>query len=125
MMVINSLTVQCRKNSFRLFSCFKCLVISALLVISAFGVESVFADGPEDLSKSPDQPEPGKELSGGAICTVRREVFVPSPQPGLSPVVEVQYLGAGLRQREIRGQQGKSDLAEKMQVRFSEDNGRT
>jgi hypothetical protein len=56
---------------------------------------------------------------------VRREVFVPSPQPGLSPVVNVKYLGTGLRRREIRGQQGKSDLAEKMKVRFSEDNGGT
>ena len=56
---------------------------------------------------------------------VRREVYVPSPQPGVAPVVGVQYLGKGLRRREIRAQQGKSDLAEKMKVRFSDDNGWT
>jgi hypothetical protein len=76
-------------------------------------------DPPGDASKALEVKE-----RSGPICTVRREVFVPSPQPGLSPVVSLQYLGAGLRRREIRGQQGKSDLAEKMKVRFSEDNGR-
>ena len=43
----------------------------------------------------------------------------------MAPVVNVKYLGAGLRRREIVGLQGKSDLAEKIKVRFSEDNGRT
>jgi len=53
----------------------------------------------------------------GSLC--------PSLQPGVAPVVGIQYLGKGLRRREIRGQQGKSDLAEKMKIRFSDDNGRT
>jgi hypothetical protein len=64
-----------------------------------------------------------KELPAKPICSVMREIYIRSPQPGVSPVVGVQYLGKGLRLREIRGLQGKSDLAEKMKVRFSDDNG--
>ncbi|MDO8544357.1 MAG: sialidase family protein [Opitutaceae bacterium] len=64
-------------------------------------------------------------LSSGPICSVKREVYIPSPQPGLAPVINVKYLGEGLRRREIIGQQGKSDLAEKIKARFSDDNGRT
>ena len=67
--------------------------------------------------------EPTNELRAGPVCTVKREVFVPSTTPGVAPVVNVKYLGPGLRRREIRGEQGKSDLAEKIMVRFSEDNG--
>ncbi len=63
--------------------------------------------------------------SDGPIGSVTREIYIASPRPGVAPVVSVQYLGQGLRRRESRGAQGKSDLAEKMQVRFSEDNGRT
>jgi len=63
--------------------------------------------------------------AANSLCSVRREVYIPSPRPGVSPVVGVQYLGKGLRQREIRGLQAKSDLAEKMEARFSEDNGQT
>src|SRR5882672_9201384 len=83
-------------------------MISAVAVILASGIE-----------------EASTQPAAGAICMVRREIYVPSPQPGLSPVVGVQYLGKSLRRREIRGLQGKSDLAEKMEVRFSDDNGRT
>ena len=124
-MVHTSLPVPRRKNNSRLCFIFGLGVFSALLVILALGTEGVIADGPENLPKSPNQPGPEEKISGGAICTVGREVFVPSTQPGVSPVLGVQYLGPGLRRREIRGQQGKSDLAEKMKVRFSEDNGRT
>ena len=100
-------------------------MISALLVILASGIEGASAQGNEKLSSLRNQPGTGKELSPGPICTVSRDVYVPSPQPGLAPVVNVQYLGKGLRRREIRGLEGKSDLAEKMEVRFSDDNGRT
>src|SRR5947209_4236924 len=93
-------------------------MISALLAILASGIDGASAQGNEKLSSF-------RNLSPGPICTVAREVYVPSTQPGVAPVVNAQYLGKGLRRREIRGLQGKSDLAEKMQVRFSDDNGRT
>jgi hypothetical protein len=62
--------------------------------------------------------------SNGPICSVKREVYVPSPKPGVAPQVSVSYLGKGLRRREIHAFQSKSDLAEKVKVRFSDDNGR-
>jgi hypothetical protein len=40
-------------------------------------------------------------------------------------VVAVHYLGKGLRRREIHARQSKSDLGEKVKVRFSDDNGRS
>jgi hypothetical protein len=42
----------------------------------------------------------------------------------VSPVVRFEYLGNGLRLRELRCEQAKSDLAEKRMIRFSDDNGR-
>ena len=61
---------------------------------------------------------------GGPVCSVKREVYVPSPKTGVAPQVAVSYLGKGLRRREIHALQSKSDLAEKVKVRFSDDNGR-
>ena len=89
-------------------------VITLRVVTFAIAMEHAGAAEPEPTNKP-----------AGAVCTVKREVFVFSTRPGVAPVVNVKYLGAGLRRREIHGQQGKSDLAEKMMVRFSEDNGRT
>src|SRR6185312_10802860 len=66
-----------------------------------------------------------KEVSARSVCAVRREIYLPSPQPRVSPVVRVDYLGGGLRLREFRCQQGKSDLTEKGVARYSEDNGET
>ncbi|MDB6025416.1 MAG: hypothetical protein JWM68_1639 [Verrucomicrobiales bacterium] len=83
--------------------------ILAALVLLAFGSESRMKAA---------EPLPR------AICSVIREVYIPSPKPGVSPIVGVQYLGKGLRRREFLGQQSKSDLPEKMKVRFSDDNGR-
>jgi len=85
--------------------------LAAVLVISLFGIEAAIAET--------------KELAAQPACSVKREVYLPSPQPGVSPVVGFQYLGKGLRLREFRCQQGKSDLTEKGMVRFSDDNGKT
>ncbi len=66
---------------------------------------------------------------GGAasvpICDVTREIYARSPGPGIAAIVSVQYLGPGLRRREIHAREAKSDLGEKFRVRTSEDNGRT
>ena len=80
----------------------------------------------ENSAPVPAAPSPqAAKFSSGPICSVSREVYLVSPGAGLAPVVNVKYLGEGLRRREIVGLQGKSDLAEKIKVRFSEDNGRT
>ena len=60
-----------------------------------------------------------------AICDVKREMYVPSPGPGVASIVSMTYLGKGLRLRETRAHEAKSDLGEKYRVRFSENNGRT
>jgi len=60
-----------------------------------------------------------------AICDVKRETCVPSPGPGVASIVSMTYLGKGLRLRETRAHEAKSDLGEKYRVRYSENNGRT
>jgi len=98
--------------------------LAAVLVILAGGIAGI-AEEKEKPSKIPSEARTGiKEFPTSPICLVRREVYVPSPRPGVSPVVRFQNLGNGLRLREFRYEQGKSDLTEKGMVRFSDDNGR-
>jgi hypothetical protein len=100
--------------------------LAAVLVILAWGIAGAVAEGNKKLPifQSETRTE-AAALSSGPICSVARKVYIPSPQPGVSPAACVQYLGKSLRRREIVAQQDKSDLAEKMKVRFSDDNGRT
>ncbi len=90
--------------------------ITTVLLLLFLGIEGAFAK--EAKAKV-------TEHSSNPVCTVKREVYIPSPQPRVAPVVGVQYLGKGLRRWEVVGLQGKSDLPEKMKEHFSEDNGRT
>ena len=97
-----------------------------MFVILVCGMVGAVASGNKPLSEFQSETRTtAAESSAHAICSVRREIYIASPKPGVSPVVGVRYLGKGLRRREILGEQGKSDLAEKMKVRFSDDNGRT
>jgi hypothetical protein len=59
------------------------------------------------------------------LCDVKRDVYAESPRPGTAPIITVQYLGKALRRREIHAIEAKSDLAEKLRVRFSDDDGHT
>jgi BNR repeat-like domain len=60
------------------------------------------------------------------ICTVKREVYIPSPEPGAAiSAKRVTYLGSGLRRREFLMTSRRSDIADAIKVRYSDDNGRT
>jgi hypothetical protein len=81
--------------------------------------------GTADSLQTSGQTMDKKPTEAEAICDVKREMYVPSPGPGVASIVSMTYLGKGLRLREIRGHEAKSDLGEKYRVRFSENNGRT
>lgn len=98
-------------------------ILPVILASAMVGAVAVGRDARIGVDSPPDTSAAG--FSSGPICSVTREIYIASPQPGLAPVINVKYLGEGLRRREIIGQQGKSDLAEKLKVRFSDDNGRT
>jgi hypothetical protein len=89
----------------------------ALLLI--FGGFTAGNPGAASLSQGPEAKP------AGPVCEVRREVYIPSPGPGVAAIVGVHYLGPGLRRREIHAHEAKSDLGEKYRVRYSDDNGRT
>lgn len=99
--------------------------VAAFLVIAMLGAgpgSASTAGGP--AANRPDESVT-KAVPQGQICAVRREVYAVSPRPGAAPVVSVGYLGKGLRRREVHGLEAKSDLAEKIRIRCSDDNGRT
>ncbi|MBI2825509.1 MAG: exo-alpha-sialidase [Planctomycetia bacterium] len=73
----------------------------------------------------PANESAGRTAAPAAICSVHREVYVPSPAPKVSPDVGVSYVGGGLRRREIHSATDKDDVAENMRVHYSDDNGRT
>jgi len=97
---------------------------AAVLVILAGGIAGIAAEREKPSEFASEARTGVNELPTAPICLVRREIYVPSPRPGVSPVVRFQYLGDGLRLREFRFEQGKSDLTEKGMARFSDDNGR-
>ena len=59
------------------------------------------------------------------VCEVRKEVYVPSPEPGVAPSVSMSYIGQGLRREEGRALVRSSDWSDTVRRRTSEDNGRT
>jgi hypothetical protein len=102
--------------------------LAAALAAIAGGIADGFPDGNGKSSKAPTEPAIGAKgpatIFTGPIAVISREVYSSSPLPGVSPVITVHYLGKGLRRREIHARQSKSDLDEKVKVRFSDDNGR-
>lgn len=100
------------------------------LALIAGGFLFVFTEGrltasPPDAGLAVATRQDSRETPSAPICEVTREVYLKSPGPGVAAVVGVQYLGPGLRRREIHAHEAKSDLGEKFRVRYSEDNGRT
>ena len=60
-----------------------------------------------------------------AIAKMHREVYVPSPEEGVSAVVSTKYTGRGLWREEMLSYQRSSDWSDTHQMRTSEDGGRT
>lgn len=61
----------------------------------------------------------------GAICEVKREVYVPSPERGVGTSVSMTTIGSGLVREETRALVRSSDWSDTVRRRRSEDNGRT
>ena len=87
--------------------------------------ERVFRRPLDEIQNAASIPQKNKDGLARPICEVKREVYVQSPGPGVAAIVGVNYMGPGLRRREIHAHEAKSDLGEKFRLRYSEDNGRT
>lgn len=59
------------------------------------------------------------------VCDVRKEIYVPSPEPHVGASVSVAYAGRGLRREEVRSLIRSSDWSDTIRRRISDDNGRT
>lgn len=59
------------------------------------------------------------------IALVKKELYVAHPAARVAPVVSIQYVGSGQELREVRGIERTSDVGERIEARWSEDNGRT
>jgi len=59
------------------------------------------------------------------ICSVSKEVYVPSPEPHVAASVSMSYVGRGLRREETRSLVRSSDWRDTVRRRVSEDNGRS
>lgn len=66
-----------------------------------------------------------KQRTAGNICTVEKNLLVPSPNPNTATTVSVQYIGEGLKRREQRANISSSDWTDKLRKRYSSDNGKT
>lgn len=67
----------------------------------------------------------GQKLSHNQIWSVRKELYVPSPEPRACISVSMSYSGSGLKREEIHYVLRTSDWVEKPRKRISYDNGRT
>jgi hypothetical protein len=93
------------------------LVGSASLFIS--GTSPIFllsGCGRDDIKQS------GEQLP---VCRVKKEVYLPSPEPHVANGVSISYIGRNLRREEVRSLVRSSDWSDTVRRRMSEDNGRT
>jgi hypothetical protein len=56
---------------------------------------------------------------------IRREIYIPSPQPGQAPWLSVRYVGAGPKREETLSFMSSSDWPQGQRVRTSDDDGAT
>ncbi len=61
----------------------------------------------------------------GKICTIKKELYIPSPDSNTATTVNIQYIGTGLKRRELRANISSSDWTDTHRKRYSLDNGRT
>ncbi|MCD4769251.1 MAG: glycoside hydrolase [Bacteroidales bacterium] len=58
------------------------------------------------------------------ICQIKKELYVPSPEPRVGTSVTMTYIGRNLRREEVRSTVRSSDWSDTVRRRTSEDNGR-
>lgn len=59
------------------------------------------------------------------ICTIQKQLLLPSPNRHTCTTDRVQYIGQGIKKRELRTNVSESDWSDTHRERFSFDNGRT
>jgi len=59
------------------------------------------------------------------ICQIKKEIYIPSPEPRVGTSVGMTYIGRHLRREETRAQVRSSDWSDTVRRRTSDDNGRT
>ncbi len=64
-------------------------------------------------------------LAEGKICTIEKQVYIPSPEKNMLTTSSNSYIGRGLRRSELRTNVSSSDWSDTHRIRFSDDNGRT
>jgi hypothetical protein len=60
-----------------------------------------------------------------SLWSVKKELYVPSPEPRVGVTLSMCYIGSGLKREEIRAIIRSSDWVEKPRKRISANNGRT
>ena len=63
-------------------------------------------------------------IAKAPICQVKKEIYVPSPEPRVGTSVSMQYIGRGLQREEIRSLIRSSDWSDTVRRRTSKNNGR-
>jgi len=60
-----------------------------------------------------------KDKTIGKICTIEKQLYIPSPDSTTATDVNIQYIGAGLKRREIRANISSSDWTDMHRMRGS------
>jgi hypothetical protein len=64
-------------------------------------------------------------LTNMPIALAKKELYIEHPAPRVAPLAALHYVGSGLDLREVRGLERTSDVGERIQARWSTNNGRT
>ena len=66
-----------------------------------------------------------KPATASKICTIQKHLLIPAPNAQTATTDRVQYIGLGLKQRQLRANISSSDWSHTNRERYSDDNGRT
>lgn len=66
-----------------------------------------------------------KAVTESSICTIHKQLLIPSPNPQTATSSRDQYIGQGMKRRQLRANQSSSDWSDTHRERYSLDNGRT
>ena len=79
---------------------------------------------PEFLHGMTSRDHYRKSRAIAPICQIKKELYIPSPEPRVGTSVSMNYIGRKLRREEVRSQIRSSDWADTVRRRTSEDNGK-
>jgi len=93
---------------------------------SLIGATSIVGTGtfPNFLYGMSNRSKKSESGATAPICEVRKEVYVPSPEPRVATSVSMTYIGRKLRREEVRALIRSSDWSDTVRRRMSENNGR-